>query len=64
MKTNNNTRDIQTLVEEVLERLEPRLHHLARRQIARAPEIVELSADDLYQEMCLQILEHIHVKDT
>jgi len=48
MKTNNNTQDIRALVEEVLERIEPRLHHIARRQIARAPEIVELSADDLY----------------
>ena len=51
------TQETIALVEEVLEKLEPRLRHLARRQIARAPEIVELGADDLYQEMCLKIME-------
>jgi DNA-directed RNA polymerase specialized sigma24 family protein len=49
--------DTSALIEEVLERLEPRLRHLARRQIAKAPEIVELSADDLYQQMCMKIVE-------
>ena len=49
--------DINTMAEEVLERLEPRLAHLSRRQIARAPEIAELTGDDLYQQMCLKILE-------
>ena len=41
----------------MLERLEPRLRHLSRRQIARASEIVELTSDDLYQQMCLKIIE-------
>ena len=51
------------MVEEVLDRLEPRLHHLARRQIARAPEIVELSADDLFQQSCLKIIEKASIDD-
>ena len=49
--------NISALVEEVLDRLEPRLRHLARRQIAKAPEVVELSPDDLFQEMNLRIME-------
>ena len=53
--------DTNTLAEEVLDRLEPRLHHLARRQISRAREIVELNADDLYQQMCLKILEKAYI---
>jgi RNA polymerase sigma factor (sigma-70 family) len=52
--------NISALVEEVLDRLEPRLRHLARRQIAKAPEVVELNADDLFQEMNLQILERVN----
>jgi len=60
MKTNNNNQDIRALVEEVLGRIEPRLKHLARRQIARAAEIVEINADDLFQVMCLQILERVY----
>jgi len=61
MKFKCNPLDTSALVEEVLDRLEPRLHHLARRQIARAPEIVELSADDLYQVMCLKIVEKAYI---
>ena len=57
MKNETNSKDFKTMVEETITRLEPRLRHLARRQIARAPEIVELSPDDLYQQMALSILE-------
>ena len=57
MKNNTNSNDFNSLVEETITRLEPRLRHLARRQIARCPEIVELSPDDLYQYMVLSILE-------
>ena len=64
MKFNSNPHDKSALIEEVLERLEPRLRHLARRQIARAPEIVELSADDLYQQMCLKIVEKASIDNS
>ena len=53
--------DTNTLAEEVLDRLEPRLHHLARRQISRAREIVELNSDDLFQQMCLKIVEKAYI---
>ena len=64
MKTNNNTQDIRALVEEVLERLAPRLRHLARRQIAKAPDVVELTGDDLYQQMCLKIVEKASIDNS
>ena len=60
MKFNCNPLDESALVEELLDRLEQRLRHLSRRQIAKAPEVVELSADDLYQVMCLSILEKVY----
>lgn len=61
MTNKSKLQDTSVLIEETLERVEPRLRHLARRQIARAPEVVELSADDLYQVMCLKILEKASV---
>lgn len=63
MKNNTNSKEFKTLVEETITRLEPRLRHLARRQIARAPEIVELSPEDLYQQMVLCILEKANSDD-
>ena len=63
MTTKNKLQDTTALVEETLERIEPRLRHLARRQIAKAPELVELSADDLYQQMCLKIIEKVSIDD-